>query len=526
MLNTMTIVMNLVKKSGSLIAVLFLLVHIVSAQNQDQIEHLDAYYSQALKEWNVPGMAVALVKNDEIVFAKGYGYADLEKKTPVDEQTLFAIASNTKAFTATAIAQLVEQGRLNWNDRVRDHLPWFEMADPYVGRKMTVEDLLCHRSGLKTFSGDLLWFGSDKNAREVVEAARHLKASREFRADYGYSNIMYISAGLIIEEVTDTTYTEYIRHHFLDPLQMERTLTSVSAIPESINVATPYFLENKKNIALEWLNWDNVSAAGGLISSVQDMAQWILLNLNKGVWNDRFYFSENSFEKLTTPHISFPINKYTRENQPSKHFRAYGLGWSLHDYHGKKIISHGGGYDGMISKTCLVPESGFGMVVLTNSLNYLPSALMEKTLDVVLNNEMEGTDYADLYLQSFMHNQEEKEAIARNFEEERAKINPKHLPYDKYTGIYLDEMYGQIEVDMQGDNLYFSMKPTAIFKAKLEHWNDHIFTFRFDPFKTSLPPGKLWFELDKNGSPETLLIDVENPDFDFRELHFQKTIEK
>jgi CubicO group peptidase (beta-lactamase class C family) len=492
------------------------------SQTVRQLHHLDRYYAEALENWNVPGMAVALVKHDSIIFQKGYGLANLENSSPVDPNTLFAVASNTKPFTAAAIAQLVEQGRLDWKDKVRDHLPWFSLSDAWVSREMTIEDLLSHRSGLKTFSGDLLWFGTDKSPEQVVRAAQWLPLTQEFRADYGYSNILYIAAGLLIETVTDTSYSDYIHHHFLQPLGMDRTLTTVTGIEKQPNSATPYFLEGGNNLPLEWLNWDNAAAAGGLISSANDMAKWLQLNIHRGTLNGQEYFRESSFEKMTTPHIYQPINRYTRENQPSKHFRGYGLGWSLHDYHGRKIVSHGGGYDGMISKTCIVPEDGLGIVILTNSLNYLPGALVEKTLDVLLAKDTTGTDYAQLYLKAFLHNQAEKEGIERSFEETRHSIDPGHGSLEGYTGIYRDKMYGDVKVSLVNDQLVFNMIPTPIFTAKLVPWNHHVFTFRFDTAKSSLPPGKLWFQTDKDGKPNILLIEIDNPDFDFREFKFVK----
>lgn len=494
----------------------------LAAQQAAHLLYLEDYYSKAFEKWDIPGMAIAIVQDNKIVFEKGYGYGNLELTQPVDSSTLFAVASNTKSFTASAIAKLVEQGRLNWNDKVQKHLPWFAMNDPWISRQMTVEDLLSHRSGLKTFSGDLLWFGTDKTAAEVVSALQKLEPTLDFRAEYGYSNIMYIAAGLIIEAVSDTSYSDYIRHHFLNPLGMDRTLTSVQELEQKENVASPYYLQNDSYQPLEWSNWDNVVAAGGLISSVHDMAKWLILNINRGKFENQVFFSESSFEKMTTPHINLPISSFTRKNQPSKHFRGYGLGWSLNDYHGMKILSHGGGYDGMISKTCVVPEANLGIVILTNSLNYLPGALIEKTLDVLLAQNTSGLDYADRYLQSFKYNQEQKEQIFLRFEETREKINPNHLPLQSYTGIYRDDMYGDVEILLTNNRLHFDMKPSLIFKAPLEHWNDHIFTFQFDPNLSSLPPGKLWFKLNKDGVPETLLIDITNPDFDFREFSFVK----
>ena len=251
-----------------LIAILLLMGSFIGySQSSEQLEHLDKYYQQAFQEWNIPGMAIAIVKDNKIIFEKGFGFADLEKKQKVDENTLFAIASNSKAFTSTAIAILVEEGKLNWDDKVVHHLPYFKMYDPYVSREMNIEDLLCHRSGLKTFSGDLLWFGTDKSAEDVVRAAGHLKATGDFRVDYGYSNIMYVAAGLIIEKISGKSWGAFVQERILDPLEMNRTIYSTDELSNTENVAQPYYFESDQNIKLDWLNWDNVVAAGGLISS-------------------------------------------------------------------------------------------------------------------------------------------------------------------------------------------------------------------------------------------------------------------
>ena len=490
----------------------------VISQTPDQLEHLDSYYNNAFIEWHVPGMAIAIVNNDSIIFSKGYGYADLESKTKVDSNTLFAIASNTKAFTASALAQLVEQGKINWNDKVIDHLPYYRLYDEYTTQNMTIEDLLSHRNGLKTFSGDLLWFASTKNPEEIIAAQQHLKPVFPFRTKYGYSNISYLAAGMIIEKVTDTSWADYITTHLLKPLKMERTLTSVNQLRDIENVASPYFYENGANHKLKWTNWDNIAPAGALISSVSDHAKWLLLNLNKGTYNGTKLFASTSFSDLTTPRI----NHFVSENKEGTNFKAYGLGWALKDYQGYKTVGHSGGYDGMISESVIVPEKGIGIVVLTNSLNWLPGAIINKTLDVLLANDLEGKDWANYY--RGYKTKQDSIAKAKKAENEklRGKLQGTHLDYNEYAGVYKDEMYGTTTISIKEGKLYMSMDETPIFKAELKHWNDDIFTFRFDTKLVSLPEGKLWFVTDKEGKISKLHIDIPNPDFYFTEFEFIK----
>ncbi len=499
---------------------LFTLLFISSlfGQTNEQLEILDKYYQKTLDEWNIPGMAIAITTGDSIIFSKGYGYANIAKKTKVDGNTLFAIASNSKAFTATAIGQLAEEKKLNFSDKVIDHLPYYKLYNDYTTQNETIEDLLCHRNGLKTFSGDLLWYATTKTPEEIISAQQYLKPKYDFRTRFGYSNISFLAAGMVIEKTTNLSWAKYVTDHFLTPLKMNRTLVSTNQIKKVKNIATPYFYENGKNIELKWVNWDNIAPAGALISSVNDYSKWLQLNLNKGTLNGKKYFSERTFNKLTTPYINFNVNK----NDEKINFKAYGLGWSIQDYQGYKIIGHGGGYDGMISKSTFVPEKNIGIIILTNNLSWAPSAMMYKTLDVLLANKTNGKDWSHNYLN--YKQKQDSISIVKTVKNEnlRGKLNNKHLDYKEYTGVYTETMYGNVKVYSKNGKLYFSMEKSPIFKAELKHWNHQIFTFRFDTNLSSLPEGKLWFDLDKNGNVEKLHIDVPNPDFFFTEFEFIK----
>ena len=488
------------------------------AQTKEQINHLDAYFQKSLDEWQVPGMAIAIVNSDSLVFSKGYGFSNIDKKTKVDGNTLFAVASNSKAFTASAIAILVEEGKLNWTDKVVDYLPYFKMYDYYTTQNFTIEDLLCHRSGLVTFSGDLLWYGTTLTPEEIIAAQQYLKPKSDFRTTFGYSNIAFLAAGKIVEKVSGISWQEFVKQHFLSPLQMNRTLTSTNQILKATNVATPYYFENNKNNEVKWVNWDNIAPAGALISSVNDFSKWLQLNLNEGKLDEKVVYNEKSFRRITTPHINFEVGK----NTENIHFKSYGLGWELQDYEGYKVISHGGGYDGMISKSFFIPEKKIGVVILTNSLNWVPSALSNKILDVLLTNNLEGKDWSTNYLE-YKNQQAKKDSIeTAEIENLRGKQNRNHLNITDYTGIYKDKMYGTVTVSVKDNVLHFQMDKTPIFYATLQHWNHHIFTFKFPKELSSLPAGKLWFDLNKEGEISKLHIDVPNPDFDFTEFEFIK----
>jgi len=505
------------KRFTSLFLTLFFVTTFFS-QTKEQLELLDKYYQKSLDEWHIPGMAIAITTGDSILFSKGYGYANIAKKTIVDGNTLFAIASNSKAFTATSIGQLAEEIKLNFSDKVIDHLSYYKLYDDYTTQNETIEDLLCHRNGLGTFSGDLLWYATTKTPEEIISAQQYLKPKYNFRTRFGYSNISFLTAGMIIEKVTAMTWSKYVTDHFLTPLKMTRTLVSTDQIKKVKNVATPYFYENGKNIELKWVNWDNIAPAGALISSVNDYSKWLQLNLNKGTLNGKKYFSKGTFNKLTTPYINFSVN----DNNERINFKAYGLGWSIQDYQGHKIVGHGGGYDGMISKSTFVPDKNIGIIILTNSLSWAPSALMYKTLDVLLANKTDGKDWSTNYLSYKQKQDSIAHADLIKNESLRGKLNNKHLNFKEYSGVYTDKMYGDVKVYIKNGKLFFSMENSPIYKAELKHWNHQIFTFRFDTYLSSLPQGKLWFDLDKNGKVEKLHIDVPNPDFFFTEFEFIK----
>ncbi len=504
----------------SFVVILFVSITLFS-QTKVQLEHLNKYYQKALKEWHVPGMAIAIVKDNKIIFSKGYGYANVKKKTKVDGNTLFAIASNTKAFTASAIAQLVDQNKIKWTDKVVDYLPYFKLYDDYTTNHTTIEDLLCHRNGLKTFSGDLLWYATTLTPQEIINKQQYLKPKYAFRTHYGYSNIAFIAAGKILEKVSDTSWTNYITTHFLKPLKMHRTLTSTKQVNNTTNIATPYFYENGKYHAIDWVNWDNIAPAGALISSVNDYAKWLMLNINEGVFENKTYISEESFLNMTTPHINRNVGKNTEKI----HFNGYGLGWGVLDYQGYKVMGHGGGYDGMISRSSFVPEKKLGIIVLTNSLNWAASAVTNKTLDVLLADKLNGKDWSKEWLKV-------KEAAVKEANEKlkknnmlRGKLQKEHFNLETYTGTFKDKMYGTVTVTKNGNKLHFSMDNTPIFNADLKHWNANIFTFRFPLKVSSLPQGKLWFDTDKNANITNLHIDIPNPDFFFDEFVFEKVVD-
>jgi len=497
----------------------FLSLSLFAQSGKFDLKSLDSYFEKARQEWEIPGIAVAIVKDGKTIFAKGYGVLDINKKDKVDENSLFAIASNTKAFTVAALSILVDEGKLKWDDRVTDYLPYFQLYDPYVTHEMRIRDLLCHRTGLETFSGDLLWYESTYTPEEIVRRARFLKPVYGFREHFGYSNIMYIAAGEVVKRVSGKTWDEFVQTHFLNPLKMKRTTTTVSVLGKMDNVAQPHkVVLGEKAEVIPYMSWDNAKAAAALNSSVSEMAEWIKMQLNEGEWNGKRFVSKENIDLARQVFIAQSVSAGSRQNYPSKHFQGYGLGWSLFDYQGVKVIGHGGGADGMISKVSFVPEEGIGFVILTNSINWVSTALMYRILDNYF--DAEEKDWSGLFL-SYKKAQIAREKEAQKQDEEKRVKNTQPLELSSYTGTYGGKLYGKAKVELENGELVLRFLKSPNLVGKLTHW--HYNTFKIELLHTPLlPSGKVNFLLGADGNVKEMEVRIPNPDFYFYELEFKK----
>ena len=513
--------MKILTYRNFIFAALFLFVFsgLSNAQELD-LKKLDKYIKTAQKQWNIPGLAIAIVKDDKIIFSKGYGVKEYEKKAKVTDKSLFAIASNTKAFTAAALSILVDEGKISWDDPVRKYLPYFQLYNPYVSENMTVRDLLCHRAGFATFAGDLVWYGTTYSRKEVIERARYIKPTYGFRAHYGYSNIMFLTAGEIIPAVTGKSWDDFIKEKFFEPLQMTTTNTSIRDFTEKSDIAMPHHVEpGKKPIPIKYVNWDNIAPAGSINACVSELANWIRMQLNNGKFEGKEILSEKQIRIMRSPQIMKSVSKWSEKTWPSKHFSAYGLGWDLFDYHGRKIVNHGGGADGMISKTVLVPEENLGFVILTNSINYLPTALMYYILDDYFGAEEK--DWSTVYYGFYTDGIKREQERMAKAEAERNKNSKPSLALPEYTGTYRSDLYGDVEVKLENGKLVLYFVPTPIFVGDLSHWQYNTFSIKLRNIY-SLPQGTVNFVLNDKGKVTEVQIDIPNPDFDFTELKLFK----
>lgn len=492
---------------------------IYSGYAQD-VKAIDRYIEKARKNWNVPGMAVAIVKDGEVVLSKGYGVKEIGKKDKVDDNTQFAIASNSKAFVASCIARLVEEGKLSWKDKVQDYLPYFSLYNnQYVSSEVTVEDLLCHRVGLGTFSGDVIWYKSEKTPEEILKRAAHVPEKFEFRDGYGYTNLMFIAAGEVIRSVTGKPWEEYVKANFLQPLEMENTVISIRDIND--NAATPHKPTlNEGTLPGVWASWDNSSAAGGIISSSSDMAKWMMMNLNGGEWKDKEYIDKEQQNLLWTPHNNFKLSESSKGSLPGRHLAGYGLGWSVMDYHGNLAVSHGGGYDGMYSRVLMIPDIKLGVVILTNTMEGISTPLAYYIVNQYLKKD--NRDWSAEYLKRAKsyngHRDDVEERLEKRIEGTSPSVDP-----STFVGTYNDPMFGDITVSQVGDKFRISFADAPKLTATLEHWHYNTYEIKWDEEHAWFDFGTVSFELNNNLEVEGIEFDVPNGDIFFHELHPKKT---
>ncbi len=489
----------------SLLFSLFIVISFSSLLGQSAEQFREAA-NAALKAFDVPGFSVGIIKDGEIVLAEGFGTRTYGKEEPVDEHTLFAIASNTKAFVATALAKLEVEEKLSLNDPVRQHLPYFEVYDEYVSNHMLVKDLLCHRSGFGSFSGDVIWYKSTQTAEEVLKRIKHLPQTYEWRSGYGYSNLMVITGGEVIKSVTNQSWGKYIDEQFFTPLGMDRTLTSVKGLAAMDNIATPHITKNN-NQAIPYVNWDNMGAAGGIISSSSDMLKWIQLQIDEGMYQEKEIFPAAVLNQTWKPYNALGS---------SKTFISSGLGWFLSHLDGHRIVNHGGGYDGMYSQVKIAPDDQLGVVVLTNSMTGLSSTLANYIINSYLGRDTEN--WLEYAIERQAASKKKWDDRRRSHKDSRELNTSPTVPKEAYLGTYTDPMFGDIEIVMEEENLALHFNTSPELNAKLSHWH-------FDTWKIEWNEPHAWFDfgtvqfvLDNQRKITRLLFDVPNDDIFFHEI--------
>ncbi|MFN2563433.1 MAG: serine hydrolase [Gemmatimonadaceae bacterium] len=473
----------------------------VAAQQREPYPGYDAYVNAALATWKVPGVGIAIVRNDSIIYAKGYGARELGKSDPVTERTLFAIGSSSKAFTAASIAMLVDEGKLRWDDAATKHLPNLQLYDPYATRELSIRDLLSHRSGLSR--GDLLWYGSELDRDEILRRVRFLQPTWSFRSTFGYQNLMYLAAGQVIARVANAMWDDFVRQRIFQPLGMTSSNTTTRALASQRDVASPHAEIDDTVRIIPWRNIDNIAPAGSINSNVVDMAQWVRLQLGKGKYNGRQLISSAQVEEMHSPHTIIRQDAAFRMLFPGVNFFEYGLGWFLQDYRGKKVVQHGGNIDGMSALVTMIPEDNFGMVILTNmNGSALPSVLMYKTFDLHL--KAPPKDWSADRRKAYEGLVQQGREAQKRLEAQRVSGTKPSLPLAQYAGTYVDSMYGEAHVRDEGGKLMLTRGPA--FVADLEHW--HFDTFRATWRARNLGKTFVSFRLGASGKAEEAVMDL------------------
>jgi len=464
------------------------------AQPKFVTDSIDAYINREMQRWQIPGLAIAIIKDGKVIISRGYGIKDISSTDKVDENTLFQIASNTKAFTGTALSLLHYNKQLNLDEKVNAYIPWFKLYDSLSGNLVTVRDLLCHRIGFQTFQGDFLNWGSTLSRKQIIEKMAHIKPVYPFRYKYGYCNAAFVNAGEIITYVTDTSWDNYLKHHFFNPLGLTRTNTSYEKMLNDKNACKPHTKnENGDLVTLNLANIDNMGASACINSSVADMSKWIILQLNNGMFNGKQILPKEVIAETRKSHM---INTDVNSSLfGSKHFVNYGLGWQMYDYAGKRVIEHSGGSNGFVTKTEFIPEENFGVIVYTNSdANSLYDALCKQVIEAYLN--LPYRNLSEIYYQNYNKNQLSKKEFLIQLNKD---INSKYnlpLPLTAYTGKYTNSFYGNIEIKQtkSGLEIYFQNHPQNTGKLKFVKDNTFYCTY------TDLTCGKelIYFTTENN----------------------------
>lgn len=481
-----------------------------------KLDQIDSYAKKWMKDFDVPGLAIGIVRNDSILFAKGYGVREIHKNLPVNSNTTFGIGSISKSFTALTLGILVSRGKINWDDRVKKYLPYFELYDPYITENFTIRDLLTHRSGLNWTSGGTLWYHSDLSRTEVIRSLKFLKPVSGYRDKPAYQNVMYLVASEIVKVVSGMTWDEFLKVNVFDKINMKNS-TSVSKEREAdTNIARPHIWnDNFEKVTIEQEKGDNMAAAGFIYSSANDMMNYMRLLLHDGIFEKDTLVTKSVIDELFKPQIIFPLFDPPIHNE----FTSYGLGWWVTLKNGHKITEHSGGIDGMAANLVMINDLNIGIIVLTNTDEFVPFLLTFKLLEQIFDDKS-----YDLYsylkklrATSINDKKENKEKLNKS----RINDTKPSLDLKLYAGTYNDNMYGNILIKYNQGNLEISFSHTPLFSGKLKHW--HYDTFLIDWYDVRVPDGLLTFNFDAERKIIGITLNQQNLlDVDFSELEIKK----
>jgi CubicO group peptidase (beta-lactamase class C family) len=491
---------------------------------------LNNYIRQVQKQFEVPGVAIAIVKDGEVVLTKGYGIKKLGESDPVNDRTLFAIASNTKAFTATALALLVEEGKLEWDAPVIRYLPWFQLSDPYVTREITIRDLLVHRSGLGLGAGDLLWWPpSNYNRKEIVQRLQFLPLATSFRSSYAYDNVLYLVAGEVIETISGMSWEEFVSRRILNEIGMTDSNVRHSEAGRGTEAAQPHArIEGTVRVVSSFAS-DNTNPAGGINASARDMGKWLVVQLDSG----RVSKEERLFSPETTKELWTIVTPRKIADPPPelpglrKQFSGYALGFGVNDYCGHKLVYHTGDLPGFVSRVAMIPAIKLGVAVLTNQESTEAyDAISYFILDYYLNAPK--TDWLKGYTSLVKRIESEKTIYEQKLMTSRNQNSQPSLPLLSYCGKYIDSWYGEMTIVLDQGKLLMRFLATPSLVGQLEHYQYDTFICRWQD-RELRADAFVTFILDPFGAIDQIKMQPVTPatdfSFDFQDLLFKPAVQ-
>lgn len=502
----------------------------LQAQQPLKSSQIDSLVAKTMAMMPLAGIAVAVVKDGKVIHAKGYGVTSISTKEKVDENTLFAIASNSKAFTTMALAILVDEGKINWLDKVVDYIPEFKMYDPYITANFNIQDLLTHRSGLGLGAGDLMFFpdGSDFTIKDVLKSFQYQKPVSAFRTKYDYDNLLYVVAGEVVARVSGMSWCDFVEKRIMQPLGMTRSAGVYQNLKDKKNTALPHSTTNGqlKQFEAYTKNDASLGAAGGIYASVNDLSKWMLLHLNGGKYGEGLktqLVSPTNLKEMQRPHTFVGFN--SKPNPITKtHFNAYGLGWDISDQNGNVIFSHTGGLPGMLSKTTLVPELNLGVVVLTNTDpgGFSFQTISRSIIDSYLGVKLDRITQASKIIKE-MESEGDSVTTAVWNTVKNAKASTLNLT--NFTGTYRDNWFGDVTITLKDAQLWFTSLRSPKLHGKMSYYKGNTFAIKWD-YQDMNCDAFASFTLDEEGNANGIKMKGISPNidfsFDFQDLDLRK----
>ncbi|MEP6616628.1 MAG: serine hydrolase [Ginsengibacter sp.] len=439
-------------------------------------QQVDSLVEKTLKTFDVPGIAVAIVKDGKVIHAKGYGVRSLATRQKVDENTMFGIASNTKAFTVAGLGIMVDEGKIKWDDKVTDYIPDFRVYNPYVTEEFTIRDLLTHRSGLGLGAGDLMFWPDSANfaLKDVIHNLRYLKSVSAFRTKYDYDNLLYIVAGEVLSRVSGMSWENFIETRIMRPLKMMNSAASYERLKDKSNVIDPHAPVNGV-VQVIHRDWSEVAnAAGGIYSNLTEMSKWAIMQMNNGKYGEGLsnkLLSEEVHEEMWTPQTIIPVRG---TNAYNSHFASYGLGWFLNDQKGYKVASHTGGLAGIVTQVTLIPEMKLGIIVFTNQQSGAAFSSITNTIKDSYFG-IKGMDRIKEFHERVIRGEEDAKKVTAPIwkDIETRQKSAAKLNVDFFKGTYNDKWFGDVVISEKNGKLWFDSKRSPRLSGEILPYKDN-----------------------------------------------------